>query len=128
ALTAVNAQERANTIPRLHKAKTVACGFVKWGKRACIIVVHSVTRGWQDILFLLGCMGYMATHTTSDGRRVLPLCIEGRNSIGSKTYPRKGARPGRPGAPRRPAVRPGGRRVLRCLGLQTPPGVPCRAR
>src|SRR4029077_18725730 len=94
ALTAVNAQERANTIPRLHKAKTVACGFVKWGKRACIIVVHSVTRGWQDIRFLLGCMGYMAIHTTSDGRRVLPLCIEGRNSIGSKTYPRKSAPPG----------------------------------
>jgi hypothetical protein len=54
ALTAVNAQERANTIPRLHKAKTVACGLVKWGKRVWIIVVHAVTRGWQDILFLLG--------------------------------------------------------------------------
>jgi hypothetical protein len=89
ALTAVNAQERAITIPRLHKAKTVACGLVKEGKRVWIIVVHSVTRGWQDILFLLGCMGYMATHITSDGRHVLPLCIEGRNIIGSKTYPRK---------------------------------------
>src|SRR5262245_61168525 len=35
------------------------------------------------------CMGYMATHTTSDRRCVLPLCIEGRNSIGSYTYYRK---------------------------------------
>jgi hypothetical protein len=30
-------------------------------------------------------MGDIATHTTSAGRRVLPLCIEGRNIIGSKT-------------------------------------------
>jgi hypothetical protein len=56
---------------------------------AWMVIVHSVTRGWQDILFLLGCMGYMATHTTPEGRRVLPLCLEGRNIIDSKTYPRK---------------------------------------
>src|SRR5215813_4236057 len=37
----------------------------------------------------------MATHTTSDGRRVLPLCIEDRNNIGSKTYPRKASVPPR---------------------------------
>src|SRR5262249_40462808 len=89
ALTAVNAQERANTIPRLHKAKTVACGLVKCGKRGWRIAGHSITRGWQDKRFLLRCMGYMTTHTTSDGTRVLPLCIEGSNIIGSKTYPRK---------------------------------------
>src|SRR5262249_36046837 len=88
ALTAVNAQERANTIPRLHKAKTVACGLVKEGKRVWSIVAHSVTQGWQDIFFLLGCMGYKATHTTSDGKRVLPLCIEGGNIVDSKTSPR----------------------------------------
>src|SRR5439155_4306474 len=56
-LTAVKAQERANTIPRLHRAKTVACGLVKWGKWVWMIVVHSVTRGWQDIGVLLGVMG-----------------------------------------------------------------------
>src|SRR5712691_10629292 len=89
ALTAVSAQERARTIPRLHRASTVAWGLVRWGKWVWIVVVHSVTRGWQDIRFLLGCMGYMATHTTSGGTRILPLCIEGRNIIGSKTYPRK---------------------------------------
>src|SRR5712691_4157244 len=93
ALTAVSAQERARTIPRLHRASTVAWGLVRWGKWVWIVVVHSVTRGWQDIRFLLGCMGYMATHTTSDGTRILPLCIEGRNIIGSKTYPRKGVLP-----------------------------------
>src|SRR4030095_3350776 len=39
ALTAVNAQERASTMPRLHRAKTVACGLVKWDKWAWMIVV-----------------------------------------------------------------------------------------
>jgi hypothetical protein len=38
-------------------------------------------------------MEYMAIHTTPEGRRILPLCIEGRNLIDSKTYPRKGGRP-----------------------------------
>src|SRR6266446_9277635 len=67
ALTAVSAQERARTIPRLHKASTVACGLVKWGKWVWIVVVHSVTRGWQDIVFLLECMGYTTSHTMPDG-------------------------------------------------------------
>src|SRR5882724_4336855 len=57
ALTAVHAQERASTIPRLHSAKTVACGLVKGGKCVWIMVVHSVTRGWQDLRILLGVMG-----------------------------------------------------------------------
>src|SRR5438132_11643623 len=57
ALTAVNAQQRANTIPRLPRAKTGAWGFVKGGKWVWIIVVHSVTRGWQAIGILLGGMG-----------------------------------------------------------------------
>src|SRR5258706_15745608 len=80
-------------MPRLHRAKTVAWGLLKWGRCAWMVCVHSVTRGWQDILFLLGCMGYMATHTTPAGRHVLPLCIAGRNIIDSKTYPRKESRP-----------------------------------
>src|SRR5438105_15892540 len=76
-------------MPRLHRANTVAWGLLKWGMCAWMVRVHSVTRGWQDILFLLGCMGDMATHTTPEGRRVLPLCLEGRNIIDSKTYLRK---------------------------------------
>src|SRR5712664_3079932 len=67
ALTAVSAQERARTIPRLHRASTVAWGLVKWGKWVWIVVVHSVTRGWQDIVFLLECMGYTTSHTMPDG-------------------------------------------------------------
>src|SRR5438309_6316906 len=57
ALTAVNAQQRANTIPRLPRAQTGAWGFVKGGKWVWIIVVHSVARGWQAIGILLGGMG-----------------------------------------------------------------------
>src|SRR5438128_5105838 len=76
-------------MPRLHRAKTVAWGLLKWGMCAWMVCVHSVTRGWQDILFLLGCMGYIATHTTPAGRHVLPFCLAGRNIIDSKTYPRK---------------------------------------
>jgi len=56
-LTAVSAQERANTIPKLHKAKTVTCGLVKWGRRVWMMLRHAVTRGWQDIGILLGGMG-----------------------------------------------------------------------
>src|SRR5215475_11887686 len=44
-------------MPRLHRAKTVACGLLKWGKCVWIMVVHSVTRGWQDIRILLEVMG-----------------------------------------------------------------------
>src|SRR5438876_250036 len=82
-------------MPRLHRAKTVAWGLLKWGMCAWMVCVHSVTRGWQDIRFLLGCMGYIATHTTPAGRHVLPLCLAGRNIIDSKTYPRKPHRRGR---------------------------------
>src|ERR1700704_2864777 len=84
-------------MPRLHRAKTVAWGLLKWGMCAWMICVHSVTRGWQDIRFLLGCMGYIATHTTPAGKQVLPLCLAGRNIIDSKTYPRKGNPPGSAG-------------------------------
>src|SRR5213596_1198773 len=87
-------------MPRLHRAKTVAWGLLKWGMCAWMVCVHSVTRGWQDILFLLGCMGYIATHTTPAGRHVLPFCLAGRNIIDSKTYPRKFPPPPRPDHPR----------------------------
>src|SRR6266481_5768913 len=58
ALTAVNAQERARTMPRLHSASTVAWGLLKWGRWVWMVSVHSITRGWQDIEVLLRSMGY----------------------------------------------------------------------
>jgi hypothetical protein len=45
ALPAVNAQERASTMPSLYRAKTVACGVVKWGKCVWRMVGHAGTRG-----------------------------------------------------------------------------------
>src|SRR4029453_10632529 len=89
ALTAVNAQERASTMPRLHRAKTVACGLVKWEKWAWVIVGHSVTRGWQDIGILLGVMG--ATQPPipcpTEGCLVTSCMLSHRHF--SKTYCRK---------------------------------------
>ncbi len=39
-LTAVSAQERATTIPRLHMANTVACDRLKCGSWVCTTAVH----------------------------------------------------------------------------------------
>src|SRR5262245_47091023 len=36
-------------MPRLHKANTVAWGLLKWGMCSWMVIVHSVTRGWQDM-------------------------------------------------------------------------------
>src|SRR5215813_2330728 len=93
-LTAVNAQERANTMPRLHRARTVACGLVKWGKWARIMVVHSVTRGWQDIRILLGVMGAMQPPIPCPTEGCLVISVMRSSRHFSKTYPRKGE-PGR---------------------------------
>src|SRR5262245_51521530 len=81
-------------MPRLHRAKTVACGLLKWGKCVWIMVVHSVTRGWQDIRILLGVMG--ATQPPipcpTEGCLVTSCLLSYRHF--SKTYCRKrGAAP-----------------------------------
>src|SRR5215813_2603512 len=89
ALTAVNAQERANTMPRLHRARTVACGLVKWGKWARIMVVHSVTRGRQDIRILLGVMGAMQPPIPCPTEGCLVISVMRSSRHFSKTYPRK---------------------------------------
>jgi hypothetical protein len=39
-LTALSAHDRAKTIPKLHKAKTLACGLLKWGMCVVTTVVH----------------------------------------------------------------------------------------
>src|SRR4029450_10915721 len=94
ALTAVSAQERASTMPRLHRAKTVACGLLKWGKCVWIMVVHSVTRGWQDIRILLGVMGVRQPPIPcpTEGCLVTSCMLLYRHF--SKTYCRKGPPPG----------------------------------
>src|SRR4029450_10173842 len=89
ALTAVNAQERASTIPRLPRAKTVACGLLKWGRRVWMMVVHAVTRGWQDIGILLGVMGATQPpiRCPTEGCLVISMMMSYRHF--SQTYPRK---------------------------------------
>src|SRR4029450_10329424 len=105
ALTAVNAQERASTMPRLHRAKTVACGLLKWGKCVWIIVVHSVTRGWQDIRILLGVMGVRQPPIPcpTEGCLVTSCMLLYRHF--SKTYCRKASPPPRRSASRERAMR-----------------------
>ena len=39
-VTAVRLHERARTMPKLHKAKTVACGLLKCGKWVVTSCVH----------------------------------------------------------------------------------------
>jgi hypothetical protein len=67
AVTAVKAQERASTIPKLHKANTVACGLLNTGKCILIIAVHSTIRLWLDIVALLGSLGYTDTLSMARG-------------------------------------------------------------
>src|SRR6516162_2560358 len=98
-------------MPRLHIAKTVAWGLVKWGRCVRMIVLHSVTRGWQDIGILLGVMG--ATQPP------IPCPIEGCLVIStmlssryfSNTYPRKPIHP--------PSYRPP--RLLAPIHARRPP-------
>src|SRR5262249_46678290 len=82
-------------MPRLHRAKTVACGLLKWGKCVWIMVVHSVTRGWQDIRILLGVMGARQPPIPcpTEGCLVTSCTLSYRHF--SKTYCRKGAQGGR---------------------------------
>src|SRR5262245_41106352 len=86
-------------MPRLHRAKTVACGLLKWGKCVWIIVVHSVTRGWQDIRILLGVMGARQPPIPcpTEGCLVTSCMLSYRHV--SKTYYRKEPAPRRASAP-----------------------------
>src|SRR5262249_49722774 len=77
-------------MPRLHRAKTVACGLLKWGKCVWIMVVHSVTRGWQDIRILLGVMGAIQPPIPYPTEGCLVISVMRSSRHFSKTYPRKG--------------------------------------
>jgi len=60
------------------------------GKRAWIVSVHSVTRGWQDILFPPQMYGIYRYPYNTCWEACLATRLAGRNIIDSKTYPRKG--------------------------------------
>jgi hypothetical protein len=76
-------------MPRLHSAKTVAWGFVKWGRCVRMTMVHSVTRGWQDIGILLRVMGATQPPIPCPRERCLVISAILSSRHFSKTYPRK---------------------------------------
>src|SRR5262245_8286699 len=64
AATAVKAEERVSTMPKLQKANTVAWGLLKAGRWVLIIEIYSMIRLWLDIVALLGLLrftGYLST-------------------------------------------------------------------
>src|SRR5256885_15081839 len=66
-LTALRAHERASTIPKLHRAKTVAWGLLK-GDRCCMIVVsHWSKAAWQNMASLLAVVGSCTPHSMPPG-------------------------------------------------------------
>src|SRR5947209_1746389 len=48
-LTWLNPQLRLSTMPRLHRAKTPACGRLRWGRYLDTVAFHCDTRGEQVI-------------------------------------------------------------------------------
>jgi hypothetical protein len=62
-LPAVRAHERASTRPKLQRAKTVACGWLR-GDRCGIIVVSPWAKlAWQNRASLLGVVGFGTSHS-----------------------------------------------------------------
>src|SRR5215831_12071791 len=80
-------------MPRLHIAKTVAWGLVKWCRCVRMIVLHSVTRGWQDIGILLGVMGATQPPIPCPTEGCLVISVMRSYRHFSKTYPRKDGGP-----------------------------------
>src|SRR5439155_24505230 len=78
--------ERVQAMPKLHKARTVACGLVRCGMLVDTQSVHCDNPSWRAIGLLLAVWLIQPFHTTSrwPGSSRFP-----------KTYPQKGGRPGR---------------------------------
>src|SRR5215216_4202353 len=85
ALTAVREHERASTMPRLHRANTVAWGLLNWGKCCMIVVCHWSTLAWQCMAFLLGTVGSRTPHNMPQGGKPC--------HISKKAYPSEPATP-----------------------------------
>ena len=82
ALTAVREHERASTMPRLHRANTVAWGLLNWGKCCMIVVCPWSTLAWQCMAFLLGTVGSRTPHNMPQGGKPC--------HISTKAYPSEG--------------------------------------
>ena len=73
-LTAVRPQERAKTGPRLHRASTVAWGWLKCGNCVATSCVHCATLGGADMASLRAMLRWWVPPACRTvGRRVIPL-------------------------------------------------------
>src|SRR5437870_5758469 len=66
-LTAVRAHERASTIPKLHRANTVAWGLLRWDRCCMIVVSHWSKPAWQSMASLLVVVGPYTPHSMPQG-------------------------------------------------------------
>src|SRR5712691_10486047 len=67
-LTALRAHERASTIPKLHRANTVAWGLLKEDRCCMIVVSHWSKPAWQNMASLLAVVvGYRTPHSMPYG-------------------------------------------------------------
>src|SRR5215475_2760677 len=66
-LTALRAHERASTIPKLHKANTVAWGLLRWGRCCMIVVSHWAKPAWQNMASFLVVVGPYTPHSMPQG-------------------------------------------------------------
>src|SRR2546426_8538004 len=69
-LTAVSAHERASTIPKLHRANTMAWGLLKWGRCVVRVRSHWSKPAWQNIASLLAVVGHGTSHSMPLGGKL----------------------------------------------------------
>src|SRR2546423_918576 len=70
-LTALRAHERASTMPKLHRAKTVAWGLRNWARGCLMVVRHGSTPAWQNMPSLLLGVGLCTPHHMPSGGKAI---------------------------------------------------------
>src|SRR6266545_6191155 len=75
-LTALRAHERASTIPKLHKANTVAWGLLRSGRCCMIVVSHWSKPAWQNMASLLSVVGQDTPHSMPQGGKSYHLIFK----------------------------------------------------
>src|SRR2546425_2621101 len=87
-LTALKAHERASTIPKLHRANTVACGLLKEDRCCMIVVSHWSKPAWQNMASLLAVVvGYRTPHSMPYGGKFHHLIFKKPPPVSSLPLP-----------------------------------------
>src|SRR5438132_4907868 len=89
-LTALKAHERASTIPKLHRAKTVAWGLLKWDRCCMIVVSHWSKPAWQNMASLLTVVGHCIPHSMPYGGKSYHLIFKKPPLVSTLDLPRQG--------------------------------------